>query len=374
MNSFKPILGAVLVAVLAGCGGLDSPDLNTGQVSGRLTGSFKKGDAFAYAFGAPGTKVLIRDDGSFTIDHVPVASNGNVPAGQTQVVVFDGETNIGMNVAFVKPASHTQADPVDASALVRARTVLTAARCSGGASASNTVYSVDGAALKDDAKGDVASLFPLPPGVFNVRAKLSGFKEKVQSVDLTPDADQQIELDLELDDSDAKKGCIANGCTDGRECDDQDGVCYGCTTDAQCGAGQKCDNRVCVLNGLPKPACTSCALDADCEAPGGFSGKCILDASGTGNICSNTCGTDANCPSGFQCNGGVCAPPSTCSAYFQEFGKVCFAQNPLCALFDAVCFGASGSTPGYCTSRCGSKSDCPESLGYKCNAQNVCAK
>lgn len=374
MNSIKPILGAVLAsALLAGCGGLDSPDLQTGQVSGKLTGNFKKGEAFAYALGAPETKVLVADDGSYTLSRVPVASNGNVPDGTAQVVLFDGDVRADIQEAEVRPASRTQASDRAAESLARARTVVTAARCSGGASAAKTVYSVDGAALKGDAKGDVATLFPLPPGKFKVRAKLSGFKEKVQDLDLTADADQQIELELELDDSE-ERGCVANGCTDGRECDDKDGVCYGCTSDSQCAAGQKCDNRVCITDGALKPACTSCATSDQCEPSGNNApGVCVGDAFGAGQVCSNTCTANNDCASGFACTNGVCAPPAGCAAYFQAFGSVCF-QASQCALADPTCFGASGSAAGYCTSRCNSNSDCPESLGYRCNSQNVCVK
>jgi hypothetical protein len=279
----------------------------------------------------------------------------------------------------VKPASRTQADDRDSGTLAHARSVVAAARCSGGASGSKTVYSVDGAALKDDAKGDVATLFPLPPGVFKVRAKLSGFHDKVQDVDLNPDADAQIEMELELDEGDEHRGCITNGCTDGRECDDHDGQCYGCTVDAQCaalGAGFKCDNRVCVATNGLLPACASCTTDANCDVSGSNSpGACVLDAFGAGKVCSNTCGADTDCPSGFACNlaSGICAPPAGCSAYFQAFGSVCF-QPSQCALADAACFGASGSTAGYCTSRCSKSSDCPESLGYSCNSGSLCVK
>ena len=373
VNSIMSRLGAVLVAaaIVAGCGGLDSPDLNTGQVSGRLTGDFKKGVAYAYALGAPGTKVPIADDGSYTLSRVPVASNGNVPSGKAQVVLFDGDARADIQIADVKPASHTQADPRDASSLAHARTVITAARCTGGASGSNTVYTVDGAALKDDAKGDVAKLFPLPPGAFKVRAKLSGFKEKVQDVDLSADADQQIEMDLEIDDEDEHRGCIANGCTGGRECDDHDGYCYACTLDAQCAAGQKCDYHVCLLESGLRPACASCTADQDCKAPSSSSlGKCVVDASGAGNVCTNTCAANADCPSGFACVAGVCAPPAGCSAYFQVFGSVCL-QPSQCALADAGCFGASGSAAGYCTSRCGSNDDCPGALGFSCKSTSI---
>jgi Cys-rich repeat protein len=356
------ILAVLLAsATAAGCGGLDSPDLSTGQVSGRLTGNFKKGAAFAYVLGAPETKVLVADDGSYTLDRVPVASSGNVPAGTAQVVLFDGDTRADIQLSDVKPASHT---------------VVAAARCSGGASGANTVYSVDGAALKDDAKGDVASIFPLPPGLFKVRARLSGFKEKVLDVDVTKDADLDLEMDLEVDEGDAQRGCVANGCTDGRECDDHDGACYGCTSDSQCAAGQKCDNHVCVADGTG-PACASCAKDGDCDAPSGLAGRCVLDAAGAGSVCTSTCNADTDCPAGFACNAGVCAPPSGCASYFQTFGSVCF-QDSQCALSNPKCLGASGSTPGFCTASCSSSSQhCPESLGYSCKSTstgNFCSK
>jgi hypothetical protein len=361
-------------ALAAGCGGLDSPDLSTGQVSGRLTGNFSKGVAFAYALGAPETKVLIGDDGSYTLDGVPVTSSG-----KAQVVLFDGDVRADIEVADVKPASRTRAGDRDSGTLATARSVVTAARCSGGASAANTVYSVDGAALRDEAKGDVARLFPLPPGVFKVRAKLSGFKEKVLDVDVTNDADVELEMDLELDEEDEHRGCITNGCTDGRECDDNDGQCYGCTVNEQCAVGQKCDNHVCVSDSGPRPACASCAADADCNAPSStLEGKCVLDVSGAGNACTNTCLASTDCPSGFACNAGICAPPAGCSTYFQTFGSVCFQDAQCGNLSGAKCLGASGSTPGFCTSSCSSSQPCPESLGYTCKSfspsGNFCSK
>jgi hypothetical protein len=373
VNSMKSILGAALLAVLAaGCGGLAQPDLGTGQVSGRLTGSFKKGAAFAYAFGAPETKVLVADDGSYTLSQVPVASNGNVRAGQAQIVLFDGDARADIVVADVKPASRTQAGDRDASALARARSVLTAARCSGGASPSNTVYSVDGAALKDDAKGDVARLFPLPPGVFKVRAKLSGFKDSVQDVDLTPEADAQIEMELNLDDGDARKGCISNGCSGDLLCGD-DGQCYECTSSdlSKCAAGDACEEHVCVASegSGNRHACAPCSTDNDCEPRGSLQGKCIPAASGGGSVCSNVCNVangNADCPSGFACTGGVCVAPGGCSALLQEFGTACFKNDDCAPIADANCFGGHESTAGYCTSRCVDNSDCPST--YSCQS------
>lgn len=372
VNRIQSILGAAIAALLAaGCGGINSPDLSTGQVSGRLTGSFKKGAAFAYALGAPETKVLVADDGSYTLSHVPVASNGNVPDGQTQVVLFDGDTRADLVVAQVKPASRTQAPDQDAAALARARAVVAAARCAGGASAANTVYGVDGVALRDDARGDVAQLFPLPPGVFQVRATLTGFKEKVQGVDLTPDADVELEMGLDLDESDQHRGCIANGCTNGLPCGD-DGQCYECTSSdlSRCPAGGTCEEHVCVPAGsAPRHACAPCAVDADCEGAHGQPARCIKATSGAGNVCSNACASSADCPSGFACTGGVCVATGGCSALLQEFGSVCFKSDDCAPLANPIC--ASSGTAGYCTSRCLDGSDCP--TAFTCTNQ-VCVK
>jgi hypothetical protein len=373
VNSTKTILGLVLAAALmAGCGGLDSPDLETGQVSGRLTGDFKKGAAFAYAFGAPETKVPIADDGSYTLNRVPVASNGNVPSGKTQVVIFDGDKRADFHVADVKPASRTQADDRDAGTLAVARSVVTAARCSGGASAAQTVYTVLGAALKDDAKGDVATLFPLPPGVFKVRARLAGFKDKVEDVDVTSPADVQLELQLDVDEGDQKRGCLANGCTGGRECDDRDGQCYACTNDAQCVAGQKCDDHVCV-GGTGRHVCEPCTSSTQCELGPLLQAAACIGPAGAGT-CSYTCNATSECPTGFTCDpqGGVnaCVPSGSCSAFFAGFGSSCL-NDPGCPLLAPVCHKASGATLGQCTASCQDNSGCPESLGYKCDVKGI---
>jgi len=355
-------------ALAAGCGGLDSPDLSTGQVSGRLTGDFKKGAAYAYALGAPETKALVADDGSYTLDRVPVGSSG-----KAQVVLFDGDVRADIEVADVKPASRTRAGDRDSGTLALAGRVVAAVRCSGGASGKNTAYKVDEAALSADASGDVAELFPLPAGVFNVRATLSGFRENAREVAVASGATTTVELDLELDDDDGERGCIANGCSDGRDCDEHDGRCYSCTNDSQCSPGQKCDDHVCVLeSGLERPACAPCTDDLQCHAPG----KCITDSVSGGKVCSTTCAQSTDCPAGFACNGGTCAPPAGCAAYLEEFGSVCF-QESQCALSDPRCYGASGSNPGYCTSRCNSNSDCPEHLGFRCeqtSSGNLCLK
>jgi hypothetical protein len=358
------VSGALAALLLAGCGGLDSPDLGTGQVSGRLTGNFKRGAAFAYALGAPQTKVLVADDGSYTLDEVPVTSSG-----KAQVVLFDGDVRADVEVADVRPASRTRANDRDSGTLALAGRVVAAVRCSGGASGKNTSYRVDEAALAADASGDVAELFPLPAGVFNVRAALSGFRENARSVAVASGATTTIELDLELDEDDDERGCIANGCSDGRDCDEHDGRCYACTNDLECAPGQQCDDHVCVLeSGIERPACAPCTTDGECHAPSGLSPRCITDTVSGMNVCSSTCAQNSDCPAGFACSSGTCAPPAGCLAYLEEFGSVCF-EDAQCALSDAKCFGAGGSTPGYCTSRCNSNSDCPEYLFYRCEQE-----
>jgi hypothetical protein len=359
------VLASVGWALLAGCGGLDAPDLNTGQVSGRLTGAFRSGAAFAYALGAPQTKAAIATDGSYTLNGVPV--------GAARIVLFDGIDRADAVSVEVKPATRSRADDRDAAALAPARTIVAAVRC-GGASGARATYAVDGAALSSDARGYVAQLFPLAPGTYTVRASLPGFHGQAVHVDLTDSELAQVELAMDIDEGDSHRGCLSSGCSGGLTCSGDDGQCYACASDPDCGPNAKCDDHVCVADGTERPVCASCTSSAMCSAgPAGAAsqpGMCIQAQSGGGNVCSHACALDTDCPSGFGCvatNAGMaCVAGGGCAALLQEFGTACFKPED-CHLADPQCLGAAAG-PGYCSSRCEADADCPGALGFHCDA------
>jgi hypothetical protein len=369
-NPSAPGIAALSAALLlAACGGLNSPDLATGQVSGRLAGA--QPGAFAYALGAPQTKAEIAADGSYTINGVPVTATGTAP-----IVLFDGATKADIVAAPVKGASKTRADDTDASALALARKVTVTAACGGSVSPNNVTYEVEGVALRDDGTGPSATLFPLPPGKFKVRAHAKGMIDAEKDVDVS-NGDDSADLEMQVEDGDtSNRGCLSNGCSVGDLKCDNDGRCYPCTSDSQCGAGMKCSNHQCQSeNPDLKNICISCAVDSDCAyGPAGASqpGLCLLGTP-TGNVCSHGCSTDLDCPSGFACgpatNGHLACLPfggSNCSTFLAVFGRGCTnnTKEADCAgLADPKCVGSGHSNqPGYCSSRCTTQADSPSSL------------
>ena len=360
---------AGLIWATAGCGGLSNPDFTTGQVTGRLTGTVQPG-AFAYALGAPETKTAIAADGTYTVSGVPV--------GSAQIVLFNGVDRADKQPVEVKPASRAYAPDRAVTDLALARTVFVAARCTGGVSGANTVYEVEGAALATDPTGDVATLYPLPPGQFKVYAALAGFYPNSIDVDLSASASAQIEFDMDVnDDTPGQQGCLANNsCTGGLYCAPDDGRCYVCIADGNCAANQKCLNHVCTDNTL-RAICATCTTASWCSAGPGATqtSQCIPEtAPATGSVCSYGCGTSADCPSGYACTGGACVTTSGCAARSQEFGKTCLgstAATDCAALADPVCkgSGSGGSGSGYCTSRCTTSADCP--ANYTCDAEDL---
>lgn len=91
--------------------------------------------------------------------------------------------------------------------------------------------------------------------------------------------------------------CVFQGCVANSEC--PTGLCrletFSC---AECGADSDCpsDRPVCQL---PAQRCVQCADDSQCPEPG--PGHCEA-LTGTCQGCTQ----DAHCPSGFKCQGGVC--------------------------------------------------------------------
>jgi hypothetical protein len=334
-------------ALISGCGGLVQPDLGTGQVTGQLANA--KPGAYVYAFGAPQARALVAADGSFTLQGVPV--------GTTKLVAFDGDSRADFVGVEVRSASRSHVEH-DASQMAVARTLTAVTRCAGGQSTKGTKYTVQGTEFEDLDGGEVAHLYPLPPGSFTVTTKLAGFKDKSQQVDVSPDADAQVELDMEVDASDSKhQGCVSSGCSGSLTCDDSTGTCHG-----------------------ERDVCLACTSNADCNPGGatGATGVCITMPATTGGVCSHTCDPaklNMDCPSGLACAVQAdnvtfaCVAQTGCDAVLAEFGKVCSA-NDQCNFADGQCVGGGGhggTNQGYCSSHCLTNADCPTQLGYTCD-------
>lgn len=365
---------AIAVLGLAGCGGFASPDLATGQITGRLTDASATG-AYAYLLGSPDTRVPLASDGTFTLSGVPV--------GRATVVLFDGATRAGTVDAEVKAASRTRLADGAAASLPAARTVFVAARPAGGVDGTNARYGVDGVALAASAAvtGSVAQLYPLPPGMFRVTVQAPGYQPHPVEVDLRSDAQVQlqVEVGLDVDDGDlSHRGCLSNPCAGGLSCG-ENGRCYACTSDAQCGAGASCHDHACVATdggGDQRPVCAPCSAASECRpGPGGEAALCLAEADYP--HCSFAC-AGGGCPAGYACTtqGGVtaCRPTTagSCTLLYQVLGSSCFGDQSCPP--GLTCDRSDGSheeySPGQCTGACTRDADCPQFVGYRCDVDH----
>ncbi|GEJ56425.1 hypothetical protein [Anaeromyxobacter diazotrophicus] len=336
----RPTLAlAALGALAAGCGGLASPDLQTGEVSGTVAGA--KAGAYAYVLGAPGLRAAV-EDGAFRLERVPV--------GTAQVVVFDGEARAELVAVEVRPASRSRLAR-DAAAMPLAARVVPVPRPVGGSAGATARCSVDGTALADVPAVAAGGLFPLPAGQFSLRAALPGFKTSAKLVAVPEAASLPVEVELEIDDAAPLRGCLAGTpCEVGLVCAG-DGRCYECTQDADCGAGGVCSaEHVCANRPLG---------------------------------CGEPCAAGDACRAGLTCSGGTCQAIAGCAAWMQSFGSACRFEPGYpgtCAqsLAGGRCWVAPGlsgeaAEVGYCTAPCATGAQCPTS--YACDATaGVCVR
>jgi len=171
---------AALAGLLASCGSLDSPDLSTGVVAGRIDPAYAGGRV--YLFGQPEVGQPLAGDGSFHLE---------VPSGRVTIVALDGKDRAGLLAADVPGADAVWVGPAPAAAgggdssfpgspgpplplagFIQARAGPTTGPVS--TDARFTVSGTDVAGVAPSAAGD-ALLGPLPPGVFELRVEAPGF-------------------------------------------------------------------------------------------------------------------------------------------------------------------------------------------------------
>jgi len=197
-----PLRGALLAAalLLAGCGGLENPDLSSGAVAGRIAPAFPGGKV--YLFGRPDLAAPLAADGSFYLTApagpaVLVALDGGAGAGLIGLVVRGGDiTWLGFDPeGGAAPVGSADAPPV---VLAPAGFLTVTARSTAGSVLQAARFTLAGTDQRDvapDATGQ-AKLGPLPAGTFELRAGAPGLAEARLQVEVV--AGQDVARDVTL--------------------------------------------------------------------------------------------------------------------------------------------------------------------------------
>ncbi|MBS2031864.1 MAG: hypothetical protein JST54_28465 [Deltaproteobacteria bacterium] len=347
---------AVILLALAGCvGGLNNKPLEQGSVSGQLVGA-GSAQALVFISGHHELATTSAADGSFTIANVPLGpfqlvASASASAGQGGGTMAAGGANVG--------ALNLSAAP---GFVINVRRAF--------ANASGAQVSIVGTPLSGVTGDDgVARLGALPVGCYELQVVLaSGETDAHSSCSESSEAEHDDHFDFDSDggegDTDGGWDCRTGaGCNNGLHCDPNDGQCYACVQDQDCGGpGSVCHEHQCVAQ---VQGCATCAGDFDC-GPGG---RCVSAFSSM--ICEFACQQDADCgqpcghPSdyGFRCTGGLCVPQDseiTSCEGGGGLGGQC-QQDADCTMAGLV---HGSCIDGICTVGCASPLDCP--VGWEC--------
>ncbi len=377
---------------LAGCGGLETPDLAHGAVEVRVVGA--SADGFAYPLGQPGLSRRVAADGSVRFDGLPV--------GPLRLLVYDdtlvdgtrraelvGAVVTGAGVVrLVRNGENAPVAPADKMAW--AGRVVASVSPDGGGLAVAPRFAVVGTALAAIASpGSPAAelgLLPAAAGVYQLTAAEDGYKPATLDIDVAS-ATNGYDVPLEIETSgDGPRGCEASGgaCVNGLHCEAETGRCVQCLADGDCPAGASCDlgEHFC---SAPPPGgpgygavCSSCTVDTQCDGGTLAAGRCELAAGSATGFCTwaPPAGYGSSCPAGFifvADDAGIdrCLPAVTCQAYFAKFGQGCFSDDGCQAggaVAGSTCYGADPDVdvPGYCTAECRTAPDTCVVPGFHC--------
>ena len=367
---------AVLAVAAAGCGALESPDLSTGEVSGRLANATAA--AYVYPLGRPDLAVSPGADGTWVLARVPVETSWLVAVDGA-----GGSWRAELVAVKVEPAGRTRAPERDALALAPAGRVAAVAQLGGRCASTSLRFSVLGTDQLDvapTALGFAAFLERLPAGTFLLAGRSGGFVDRSVSVEVRSGETIPYEFELDVEVEGDSPGCTAlgAGCRDGLVCDPASGDCHECLQDSDCGAPETaCVSNVCRFPTSAGETCDPCTSDAQCEpSSSGPASACASDG-----FCTHVCTADADCPAGFACApDGVCRAPRGCEEAREDFGNECLLDSACTDdLAGGVCHGADLSAatpvPGYCTGRCSRPGDCDLVPGFACNmALHLCER
>lgn len=381
-RSLRVVLPALLALILAGCGELATP---VGDVTGRVLGASTKGTLkpYAYPLGRPDLVVeLAVDDpdgdgvgpGTYSFEALPTSIDA--------IVIYDGSDRAELvEVTLIGGTVNRVADRYGAASsgalqMPVAGTVLAAAVPAGGATPWRPTFDLPQTVLQGlmPTAGGVLAIWPLPPGRFDVGAELPGFLPGVvggvEAVTVSEATTVPAPVPLQVDLDATRRGCdavTASGvprCENGLVCEPADGRCYECTAadDGNCSsAGCNLETHRCnPPSSSASRFCSPCSSDAGCST-GMF---CRILTGATVGYCTTAgCGSDSDCPAGFDCKDEVspryCRPPEGCDAWIQTMGAACYT-NYRCDddLEDGRCQGATSETPGSCTASCSNQRDC----------------
>lgn len=328
--------GMAAVALLAAaCGQLESPDLATGHVAGRVAGVSATGGS-VYLLGAPQVKAAVAADGSYEL--------AGVPAGAQQLVVVaaaGGVARAEVVPVTVRGGMRERLDR-DAAAMPEAATIVAVARPVGGARPLNARYAVE---RTDQAVEDAAALgavlvnLPAAALPWTLATAVPGFQTALTPVELTPGTVLHLDVAVVAAGTGGALGCAATTCPSGTACNPADGQCYGIGT----------------LSGF----CEAAADAGACQYG-------VIAGGAGATYCSKTCADATECPAGWACGpGGVCAVVESCRSTACTFGEPCSRDAGCGDLAGGVCLRAKADRPGLCTAPCGPTQACPANLTCK---------
>ncbi len=128
----------------------------------------------------------------------------------------------------------------------------------------------------------------------------------------------------------------------------------GCTGDADCAAGERCDPTSGACVPVPRGMLgDACASNEQCA-----SGICAVDVEADDSFCTQLCSDAEPCPTGFEC-AGVEGGSRACRPMVGGLGDACSAPSDC---LSGLCAEDGAGT--FCTRECAGVGSCP--MGFDC--------
>ncbi|MBI3185283.1 MAG: carboxypeptidase regulatory-like domain-containing protein [Myxococcales bacterium] len=348
---------AIAALLLFGCGQIENDPLRHGTVRGTVLAADPK-LALVAVFGKPELRSRVSEDGSFEIE--------GVPAGGRELFVVASASSAVLSPVAVRGGGVARADSLVAGRAAFIDLELDAPSGQrvnqGEVTVVGTPYA--GIRLDDDA---VVRLGPLPAGCYQLSAAVRGMGDVSGSACVAEGELRSLSVGLAAPDgTEGREGCLVTGCEAGLRCA-PDGSCVACLEDGHCPSGLSCSGNLCLGDvGL----CSACTDSGQC----GKSGVCESLSGSEGKVCLPRYENDSCGVRGFEPRSSRCEPMRSqfdgCYA-FRHLGSPC-SGDEVCrgyGLLNGVCMGGS------CTYRCGSNDECPAGFDCREESgQKVCRR